>query len=283
VSAFLARSNYGKSRVRLVKVTRHAERHDVVDLTVGIQLEGDYGPAHVDGDNTAVLPTDTMKNAVYALAARHEPHRLEEFGIALARHFLAGPGRPVAAHVEIEAHDWSRLATAGGRHPHAFRRGSTERRIAGVVARSEGLSVEAGLDDLLVLKTARSAFTGFPRDPFTTLAETTDRLLATSISARWRYGGVAFDYDRCWTAARQAMLDRFADHDSKSVQHTLYAMAQAALDACPSITEIRLSLPNKHHLLVDLSPFGLTNENTIFVPTDEPHGLIEAVVARSGT
>ncbi|HJR62631.1 MAG TPA: urate oxidase [Gemmatimonadaceae bacterium] len=281
MSALIARSNYGKSRVRLVKVTRRADRHDVIDLTVGVQLEGDYQAAHVDGDNSAVLPTDTMKNTVYAFAARHEPHRLEEFGIALARHFLAGAGRPTGASVQIEAHDWSRLAAGGRPHPHAFVRGSAERRIAAVVARPEGVRVEAGLDDLLVLKTAHSAFAGYPRDRYTTLAETTDRLLATTISARWRYDGAALDYDRCWMAARQAMLDRFAEHDSKSVQHTLYAMAEAALGACPGITEISLSLPNKHHLLVDLAPFGLTNENAIFVPTDEPHGLIEAVVTRS--
>ncbi|HJU64293.1 MAG TPA: urate oxidase, partial [Gemmatimonadaceae bacterium] len=183
--------------------------------------------------------------------------------------------------VEIEAHGWSRLTHEGRPHPHAFVRDSSERRVVVVHGSGAGLTVEAGIEGLVVLKTSRSGFTGYPRDRYTTLPETTDRLLATSVSTRWRYGGSDLDFDACWRSTREAMLRRFAEHDSRSVQHTLYAMAEAALDACPAIIEIRMTMPNKHHLLVDLLPFGLENDNAIFVPTDEPHGLIEAVVTRT--
>ncbi|MGH7719966.1 MAG: factor-independent urate hydroxylase, partial [Gemmatimonadaceae bacterium] len=162
----------------------------------------------------------------------------------------------------------------------AFVRASAERRVASVHGREGRLDVEGGLEDLVVLKTARSGFAGFIRDRYTTLAETDDRLMATSVSARWRYRDAELDFDVCWSRARTALLQRFAEHDSRSVQHTLYAMAEAALDACPEILEVRMSLPNRHHLLVDLSPFGLPNRNEIFVPAEEPHGLIEAVVTR---
>jgi urate oxidase len=277
----LVRSNYGKSQVRLVKLVKHAERHEVRELAVNVQLEGDYGPAHVLGDNAAVLPTDTMKNTVYVLAKLHDVDEPEEFARRLAEHFLKATAAATLATVEVVEHLWERLPVAGWPHPSTFTRGAAEKRVATARASRTQVVMESGWRDLLVLKTAGSGFSGFQRDRYTTLRETEDRLFATTISASWRYGD-AFEtsYASIRARVRQAMLEAFAEHESRSVQHTLYAMGEAALERAPEVVQVSLSLPNKHHLLADLSPFGFQNDNEIFVPTDEPYGLIEATVRR---
>lgn len=277
----LVRSNYGKSQVRLMKLVKHAERHEVRELSVSIQLEGDYGPAHVLGDNAAVLPTDTMKNTVYVLAKLHDVDEPEDFARRLAEHFLKATAAATHATAEVVEHVWERLPVAGWPHPSTFTRGAAEKRVATARATREQTRVESGWRDLLVLKTSGSAFSGFQRDRYTTLNETEDRLLATTITAAWVYAdGGERTYTSVRARVRQALLEAFAEHESRSVQHTLYAMAEAALERAPEVVEVRLSLPNKHHLLADLSPFGFRNDNEIFVPTDEPYGLIEAVVRR---
>jgi urate oxidase len=281
----LARNGYGKERVRVVKVTRRHERHDLRDITVGVRFEGDYEAVYAAGDNRACLPTDTMKNTVYALARQHPLEELERFGLALAEHFRRGPAgapgpAPARVEVELTEHLWTRLVVASRAHEHAFTRAGTAERVAVVTATGDGVTVESGIEGLLVLKSAGSAFEGFPRDRYTTLRETGDRILATAIAARWRYAGAAVAYNALWHGVRQLILETFADHESRSVQHTLYAIGRAVLEECPDVAEIRLSFPNKHHLLVDLAPLGLDNPNEIFVPTDEPYGLIEATIRR---
>ncbi|MEJ7811475.1 MAG: factor-independent urate hydroxylase [Gemmatimonadaceae bacterium] len=281
----LVRDNYGKERVRLVKVTRHHDRHDIRDITVGIRFEGDYAAVHSAGDNSTVLPTDTMKNTVYALAHAHPLDEIERFGATLARHFLGATTHVSRARVEIAEHAWSRMIVGGRPHDHAFTRGGDARRVARVTGMRDGpgerLTVESGIRDLVVLKTSGSAFEGYLKDRYTTLRETSDRIFATAVSAIWRYVEEDVAYNTQWHGVRQLILETFADHDSRSVQHTLHAIGDAVLEQCPEIAEIALSLPNKHHLLADLSPFGLENANEIFIPTDEPYGLIEAVVARA--
>ena len=281
MSAILARNSYGKRRVRLVKVTRHADRHDVKDVTVGVEFEGDFGAAHVSGDNSAVLPTDTMKNTVYALARQHPTEVIEEFGITLARHFLIDNAALSRVRVELTEHPWTRITVGDRPHRHAFSRAGGGERVATVTGTRDGMTVEAGVDNLLVLKTTGSAFEAFPRDRYTTLRETSDRILATAVSASWVYAHVNVPFRVTSEQIRQVLLETFAEHESRSVQHTAYAMGEAALAQCPDITEIRLSLPNKHHLPVDLTPFGLDNPNEIFVATEEPFGLIEATVRRA--
>jgi urate oxidase len=281
MAARLGWNGYGKSEVRLVRVTREGSRHALTDLTVAIALEGDFEEAHTRGDNERVLPTDTMKNTVYAFAKERDPRRVEAFGLELARHFLEASPHAGRVRVSIAAHGWHRLSAGGEPHEHAFERGSQERRLARLaVSRGGGEEVEAGVEELVVLKTTRSGFENFPRDRYTTLKETSDRIFATSIRAVWRYGSAPADFDATFESARTALLETFADHDSLSVQHTLYAMGEAVLSRCQEVSEISLSLPNRHHLLVDLAPFGLENANEVFVATTEPYGLIEAVVTR---
>lgn len=289
MSASLAHDSYGKSAVRLVKVVRDGARHHVHDLTVDVRCEGDFAAAHTAGDNSSVLPTDTMKNTVYALARTHDVDPPEHFAVRLAARMLEVSSAAKRVTVEIARHAWSRLSVADRPHETTFERGSEEQRIVGVTLErsttrpnaADRLVTESGVRDLVVLRTSGSAFSGFLKDPYTTLKETRDRIFATAVSARWRYGGDFDDFNRGFTAVRSSLLDTFATHPSESVQHTLYAMGEAAIAACPAMMEIRLSLPNRHHLLVDLSPFGLDNPNEVFVATTEPYGLIEATVRRA--
>ena len=274
----LGENNYGKQRVRILQVARHPDRHDIRELTLGIRLEGDFDAAHSKGDNRKVLPTDTMKNTVYALAKQHTIESPEEFCLRLGDHFLTR--NPQVSRVRVEAAEtlWARLAVAGKAHPHTFTGSGNEKRTAVVTATRKEKTLHAGIEGLVVLKTTDSAFENFLKDEYTTLKEDWSRILATSIRSSWLYRENAAEFDSTWRGVRQALLEAFAGHDSESLQHTLYAMGEAVLKKFPGIREIHLSLPNKHYNLVDLSPFKLENPKEIFLPTDEPHGLIEATL-----
>ena len=274
----LSWNRYGKSRVRLVKVRRSRDPHEIVDLTIDVQLEGQADAVYVDGDNSSCLATDTMKNTVYAKARQHPLDHVEIFALDLADYFLL-EGGVARVHINVVEQPWNRLSVAGRPHPHAFVRGASEQWTTNIVTDSDGSTVRSGLTNLVVLKTTDSAFSGFPHDRFTTLADTDDRILATSITASWRYRVRDTDFG-ARAGIRAALVETFAAHASRSVQHTLYAMGEAALAACSDVIEITLTLPNRHHLLVDLEPFGLDNPNEIFVATDQPFGLIEATVRR---
>jgi len=276
----LAETAYGKSSVRLVKVSRRGDRHDLKDLTVAIRFEGDYDQSYTEGDNSGVLPTDTMKNTVYALAAQEAVEEPDAFGLTLARHFLERNPRLARVRIDLSEHPWGRIIVGNREHGQAFVRQGGESRSATIHGDRTNLTAGAGISDLVVLKSSRSAFSGFLRDEYTTLADTEDRLLATSLTATWRYRDLGLEFGQAFRAVRQTLLEAFAEHDSKSVQHTLHAMGQAVLGSVDGVTAIRLVMPNKHHLPFDLARVGLQNRNEIFVPTDEPFGLIEATLAR---
>lgn len=276
----LSWNGYGKAEVRLVKVERSDPVHQLFDLTVETQLQGDFGPAHLAGDNACVLPTDTMKNSVYALAREGPVDPPEEFARRLGRQCLESCPAAGLALVTIKMHRWERCSAGATGHPHAFVRGSEERRTTWVSCGRDETRVEAGLEGLGLLKTTGSAFSGYLRDRFTTLAETDDRIFATDVAARWRYARPPANWNNAWATVRAALIETFAGHQSASVQQTLYAMGERALALAPEIEEIRLILPNRHHLLVDLEPFGLDNPNQIFVATREPYGRIEGVLTR---
>lgn len=281
MSVELVSNNYGKSRVRLVRVTRTAQQHELKDICVDIQFQGDFDDVHTKGDNSRVLPTDTMKNTVYALAGQQPVGEIEDFAARLAVHFLKNNAQVSTVKISIAENLWSRISADGRPHPAAFVSSSREQRTAAVIGTRAGNAISAGIDDLLVLRTAGSAFDRFHKDQYTTLAETRDRVFATVVKAEWDYRLPDASFGLCWRTVREALLETFATHKSESVQHTLYAMAEAALERCDQIGEIRLSMPNKHHLVVDLNRFGMENRNEVFVPTEEPYGLIEAIVRRS--
>ena len=275
-------NRYGKARIRLVKVDRMPDRHVVRDLTVRIALEGDFDAAHVSGDNGEVIATDTMKNTVYAMAKDGLTGSIEAFGTLLADHFLLH--RQVhRATVWIQDHAWDPIVADGSPAPAAFIRNGSMTRTAVVAAEASGVTVESGVEEMSVMKTARSAFEGFPRDRYTTLTDTDDRIMATKVTATWRYqaGQSDIDHDATFARVLATFLTTFAEHISLSVQHSIWVIGKAILEAEPTIDEIRFALPNLHHWTADLSPFGIDNDRQILVSTTEPHGLIEATVRRS--
>jgi urate oxidase len=277
----LAENRYGKSRVRLMKVTRDDRGHDLREWSVEVLLKGDFESAHLHGDNSKILPTDTMKNTVYSIARSSKATSMEDYAKELADFLLSRNPQVDSASIRVESTLWKRLTIDGKPHPSAFMRGSGELQTT-KVERNQGepFDVLSGLDNLVLLKTANSGFEGYIKDSLTTLPETRDRLFGTAVSARWRYASSDLLFDSIRVKLRETMLRTFANHDSKSVQHTLYAMAESALEKITGINEIEITMPNKHCHLVDLSRFGQDNPNEIFVPTDEPHGYIEARIRR---
>jgi urate oxidase len=276
----LGANRYGKRAIRLVKVVRDPGGHRVRDLTVDVALEGDFAAAHTAGDNALVVATDTMKNTVYALAADRLTGAIEAFGFDLATHFAAFP-QVERATVGLREHRWTPIAGSGGPAPGAFRREGGATRTATVTAGPNATLVESGLEDLTVMKTTRSAFTGFARDGYTTLPEAHVRIMATKVTATWRHAGATLDWDASHAAISATLLEIFAEHESESVQHSIWVMASTMLERHAEIDEVRMTLPNLHHWAVDLAPLGGQNRGEIFVATAEPHGLIEATVRRS--
>jgi urate oxidase len=282
MTASLGGNRYGKSGIRLVRVRRGADRHELTDLTVDVSLEGDFAATYLSGDNADVLPTDTMRGTVYAMAGEAPVGEPEEFGLRLAGHFVEAVPAATWARVCLAAAAWERVEAGGSPHPHTFLRAGSWLRTATVTREGTRAWVVAGVADMVVLKTTGSAFEGFLVDRYTTLEPTGDRILATAVSASWRYGSLEVDWAKAWESARRALLETFAVHDSRSLQQTLYAMGKAVLDGVPEAVEVRLSMPNRHHLPVDLSPYGLARRDEVFVATDRPFGVIEASVVRTG-
>ena len=282
----LGANRYGKAEVRVMRVARAAGPGggDVIrDWNVSTSLSGDLGATHLTGDNSAVLATDTQKNTVYAFAQRLGPVPPEVLGMELAAHFVSSQAQITRARVAVEEYGWSPV----GESRHSFARtGELTRACRVVHDEEEGVSVLAGIEDLTVLNTTNSEFWGFPRDEYTTLAETQDRMLATQVSAWWRYRGAGPsdgrspgpDWDAAFGIAREALLSAFSETYSYSLQQTLYAIGERIIEAAPDVCEVRLALPNKHHYLVDLAPFGLPNDNEVYYPGDRPYGLIEGTV-----
>ena len=277
----LAENRYGKSRVRLVRLKRHSGNHELREWTVQILLHGHFESCFTDGDNSKILPTDTMKNTVYALARNSEADCIEGFAKELVTFLLSRNPQVSAAEITVSECAWEHLAISGKPHPTTFVQSSREVQTTAVTqARGGPQKVVSGLENLVILKTAGSAFTGYIKDALTTLPETRDRLFGTAVSANWTYGTENCSFAELRPRIRELLLAAFADHQSESVQHTLYAMAQNVLDHAADVKDIQLTMPNKHCLLVDLSRFGQDNPNEIFVPIDEPYGYIEARVAR---
>lgn len=281
MSVKLVHNNYGKSRVRLMKVARRGDWHELQNINVKIAFEGDFDEVHTTGDNSQCLPTDTMKNTVYALAAQTpEIEEIESFGLRLAKYFLAENEQVSRVYIDIIEHKYTRIPIDGGPHPHSFTKNGGEKRTTSIRATRDNASIESGLEDLTVIKTTKSGFAGFKKDDYTTLPEVTDRIFCTSVKANWRYVRPEAATEELWSGVRKTILDTFAGHDSLSVQHTLYAMGAAVLENHPDVTEISFSLPNIHCIPVDVTRFGEKNNNAVFWPTEEPHGLIEGRLTR---
>jgi urate oxidase len=279
----LGPNRYGKAEVRVVRVARGAapDGGDVIrDWNVSTSLSGDLAAASLRGDNSHVLPTDSQKNKVYALARELGPVEPEEFGLSLATFFVSSQEPITRARIAIEEYGWSPIGATG----YSFARsGDLVRTTVVVLDSALGASVVSGIRDLMVLNTTASEFWGYPRDEYTTLPETKDRILATAVSAQWRYrpepvASPDADWGAAFASAKAALLAAFSGTYSYSLQQTLYAMGSAVLGDVPSACEVRLALPNRHHYLVDLAPFGLANDREVYHAGDRPYGLIEGHV-----
>ena len=277
----LGENRYGKSRVRLVRLKRGQERHELREWTFQILLQGDFETCFTEGDNSKILPTDTMKNTVYSLARDSSSTCIEEFAKELIDFLLARNPQVSRAEVVASEKPWEHVVANGKPHPTTFVQSSAERQTAKVErAQKRSFSIISGIEDLIIMKTAGSGFEGYVQDSLTTLPPTSDRLLATPLKANWTYSSPQVPFETLRTRIRDTLITAFAKHDSRSVQHTLYAMGEAVLKGVAEVEDVELTMPNIHCLLVDLSRFGQDNPNEIFVPTDEPHGYIEARVCR---
>ena len=282
----LGEDQYGKAETRVVRVYRDSDRHEIRDLNVSTALRGDFDAAYLTGDQAKVLPTDSQKNTCFAYAKERGVGEIEDYALALASHFTDDIASVTRARVDVDEYRWERVAVDDVGHAHTFVRAGHEIRSAAAVIDTGG-SVKAqwvvsGVRDLVVLKSTGSQFTGFLRDHYTTLPEASDRILATSLTARWRYAGTDVAWGEAFGQVRQILLERFALVHSRALQQTLWEMGSAVLAARDDIAEIRLSAPNKHHFLADLSPFGLDNPGEVFHADDRPYGLIQCAVAREG-
>lgn len=280
----LGHNQYGKAETRVVRIYRDSDPHEIVDYNVSAALSGDLADTHLTGDNAKVLTTDAVKNTVNAFAKEHgeAARQPESFALALARHFVDDVPQIAQARVKVESYPWRHLGSDAAPSPHAFVREGEYTRTAGVTCAEGRAWVVSGLRDLVVLKSTDSEFWGFYQDRYTTLKPTTDRVMATSVTAQWWHTTDDGDWGKLFSAARDALCDAFASAHSLALQQTLFDMGSAVLDSAPGVAEIRLSLPNKHHFVVDLSPFGLENPNEVFHADDRPYGLIEGTVRREG-
>ena len=278
--AKLIGQRYGKARVRVLKILRREEVHTVKEIDVTALLDGDFASSYTAADNTKVVPTDTIRNTINVFAHQHLGEEIERFALILGDHFLKRYPQVQKVEIQVAERGWSRMEIDGQPHPHSFRASDASRKFTNIVRTHESQTVQSGIRDLLILKSTGSGFENYPKDEFTTLPETADRILATSLSATWTFAKAPNDYNAANDSILNAMLTVFASNYSPSAQTTLFQMGEAALATCAEISQIDLAMPNKHYLTINLSPFGLENKNEVFLPTEEPHGQIEASVAR---
>jgi urate oxidase len=277
----LGSNRYGKAESRVVRIARDTPRHEIVDLNVTSLLRGDFEAAHVDGDQSNVLPTDTQKNTAFAYAKQHGVASIEDYALALGRRLVTAAPAATGCWVRVEQYAWDRIPVGGQGHDHAFVRRGSEVRTTEVDVTEQGTTLTSGLTDLIVLKSTGSEFKGFLRDEYTTLADADERILATSLTATWRHASSdPIGWNASYDEVRSVLLETFASTYSHALQETLWQMGRAVLERRPDLAEISFSAPNKHHHLVDLAPFGVPNDGEVFVAADRPYGLIEATVTR---
>ena len=280
MAIILGDNQYGKAENRVVRIYRDTRRHEIRDLNVTTALRGPFAPAYLSGDQSNVLPTDTQKNTIFAFAKSKGILAIEDFGLELARHFVGDVDPVEGARIEIEEYAWERAVVDGAEHDHTWLRKGQEVRTAAVTVDAAGEHVIAGFKDLVILKSTGSEFAGFLTDEFTTLPETHDRVMATSLDVKWRYAGTDVEWDAVYADVKKLMVKEFATLQSLALQQTLWHMGTAVLEAYPRIAEIRLKAPNKHHFDYDIDRFGIENNGEVFIAADRPYGLIEATITR---
>ncbi|CAN5245944.1 urate oxidase [soil metagenome] len=280
MAIILGDNQYGKAENRVVRIVRDTARHEIHDLNVTTAMRGPFDPAYLVGNQSNVLPTDTQKNTAFAFAKTVGIDSIETYGLALARHFVNDVEPIDGARIEIEEFAWTRAVIDGVEHDHTWTRSGAETRTAAITVDATGEYMVGGFKDLVILKSTGSEFAGFLTDDYTTLQETHDRVMATSLVAKWRFTSVDLDWNAVYARVKAIMIKEFATLQSLALQQTLWHMGRAVLEAIPEIAEVRLAAPNKHHFVYDLAQFGIENDNEVFIAADRPYGLIEAQVLR---
>ncbi|WP_161880599.1 factor-independent urate hydroxylase [Deinococcus alpinitundrae] len=273
-------NNYGKADVRLFKVFRAQPRHEIKDVWVRVAMRGDFDAAHVSGDNTGLLATDTVRNTIYGLAVDGLTSSVEAFGKHLIRHFVNQGPKVESATAYFTEHQWGRMHANGAEHNHSFVR-QMPKHTAVVEGDGETFTVTSGIEELFILKTTQSGWEGYHKEEFTTLPETNDRILATVVSSKWEYQVDECDYDDVWQRVYTSLLDTFTDHYSHSMQATLYKIGETVLTRCPEISRIYFSFPNRHHIQYNTERHGVQNPKSVFHADAEPYGQIEGWVERA--
>lgn len=276
----LGKNQYGKAENRIVRIYRDSPRHEIHDVNVSTCLRGDFSAAHLAGEQSQVLPTDTQKQTAYAYAKEKGLQSIEDYGLALARHFVHDVEPVQGARIEIDEYAWQRAVVDGAEHDHTWIRKGQEVRTAAITVDAEEEWVVGGLKEMTILKSTGSEFAGFLTDPYTILEPTHDRVMATSLTAQWRFTTTDVDWETTFVGIKTHLVEQFAVVQSLALQQTLFEMGRAVLEAYPTIAEVRLAAPNKHHFVYDLSPFGLSNDNEVFNADDRPYGFIQATVTR---
>ena len=276
----LGNNQYGKADVKLIKMKRTSEKSELFDLDVQITLKGDFKEAFRDGDNSKVLPTDTQKNTVYTLAKLHDFDNIETFGTILAKHFHKNNPNINTVIVKIHRKKWNRMKVDGEEDKYSFTGSVLEIDFCKVKISGDKLVNKSGIVDLEVLKTTKSGFEKFMKDEYTTLGDTNDRIFATNLEAYWNFSTFPENVVEIRNKVNNLLRKVFANHDSLSVQHTLYYMGKKVLEEIPEIIDIQLKMPNQHKILFDLGKFNMENKNEIFFSIPEPFGVIEAKIVR---
>jgi len=272
---------YGKGRVRVMRVARDTARHEVRELNTKVMLRGDFSDSFTSDDNSKVIATDTIKNIVNIVARDNPALESEDFAAAIAAYFLSHYDHVAGVQVVTRETKWTRLTVAGAAHDHAFTLDSNGRPTVHLSATRADRKITSGIENFTFLKSTQSGWVGYWMDEATTLKETSDRIFSTAMNATWTWHAAPPNYPDANSKILNAMLGVFATTYSPSVQNSLYLMGSAALEAVPEIAEISLACPNKHYIPINMAPFGRDNPNSVFVPTDEPHGQIECTVTRT--
>ncbi|XP_072245530.1 uricase [Leuresthes tenuis] len=281
------RTGYGKNLVKVLVIRRQGSHHYIIELMANVEITLKSRKDYLTGDNSDIIPTDTIKNTVHALAKIKGVKTIEQFSLDICNHFLTSFNHVLRAKVYMEEAPWRRLEKNGAEHAHAFIYSPEAFRFCDVEQTLNGSPVvHSGMRDMKVLKTTQSGFEGFLRDRFTTLQETKDRCFCTSVYAKWRYNNVQdVDFDAAWKTVKETIFERFAGpYDrgeySPSVQKTLYETQVLVLERIPEVDEIEIVMPNQHYFIIDMTKMGIANQNEVLLPLDSPSGNITGTLRR---
>ncbi|XP_022094694.1 uricase-like [Acanthaster planci] len=286
---FVSKGTYhGKHGVRVMQHRRQGDIHSIKEFTVKTKLGLATRKEYTNSDNSDVIPTDSQKNTVYALAKSKGITTPEQFALDLCQHFKGKYDQVQWAEVTVEEAPWRRLNQSGKEHAHAFIQTLEAKRYCVVQQERKGPPVVwGGLSDLKILKTTQSGFAGYVHDEYTSLPETDDRIVCSSVDGKWRYSDIeGMDFDETWEMCKTAILDEFAGPPNSgtfsfSIQEILFQCTQRMMNKVAEVDQIELDMPNIHYVFADLEKIGLENDGEIIMPTSDPHGIIRVAVSRT--